>query len=56
MAESEIDTKGVVFSVFHYLWLNDPYTNVQPVINVPDTIFYRLGEPKYWYFTLKVIL
>lgn len=49
--ETSIEGNGVVFNLFHYLWLYDPLTDKSPAINLPDTIIYRLGEPKFWYFS-----
>lgn len=38
MNDSNISGSGVVFNIFHYLWLYDKLTKVQPNVRIPDTI------------------
>lgn len=41
---------GVTDDLFKLLWARDEL-NFSPMVNVPDTILYKYGQPVCWYFT-----
>ncbi|KAL4453639.1 hypothetical protein ABPG74_009535 [Tetrahymena malaccensis] len=54
--KQELEEKGFIFDLYHYLWQDeDPQQNkhIVPSVNIPDTIYYKYGEPRLWFFTDK---
>lgn len=47
---SSLTKDGVTEDLFKLLWAKDEL-NFSPMINVPDTIIYKYGQPVSWYFT-----
>ena len=47
---SSLMKDGVTEDLFKLLWAKDEL-NFSPMINVPDTIIYKYGQPVTWYFT-----
>ena len=43
---------GINEEFFELLWSKDEL-NFGPSINIPDTIFYKYGQPTVWYFTAQ---
>ena len=41
---------GINEEFFSLLWAKDEL-NFGPSINIPDTIFFKFGQPVAWYFT-----
>jgi hypothetical protein len=51
MNAEEIDGRGFIFHFYHYLWLKDPLYGTAPRVRIPDTIYFKWGKPKVWYFS-----
>jgi|TARA_B110000208_G_scaffold187606_1_gene245882 hypothetical protein len=41
---------GVITNLYEYLWSRDEL-DARPQVTIPDTVLYRNGKPKRWYFT-----
>ncbi|KRX01544.1 hypothetical protein PPERSA_01447 [Pseudocohnilembus persalinus] len=49
-----LEGEGFLFNIFNYLYLSDPLNQQQKIkVNIPDTILFKYGKPKLWYFTGK---
>lgn len=45
-----LNKDGISDELFKLLWSKDEM-NFSPLINIPDTIIYKYGQPTAWYFT-----
>lgn len=54
--KQEFEEKGFVFDLYHYLWVEEDEGQrklTPPSVNIPDTIYYKYGEPRLWFFSDK---
>ncbi|EGR34456.1 hypothetical protein IMG5_010830 [Ichthyophthirius multifiliis] len=52
--KTQLDERGIAFNLFNYLQNEETHTSSkikQPFVNIPDTIYYKFGQPVIWYFT-----
>ena len=47
----QIDGETLLFDLYHYLKCKNTTTNEYLNLRIPDTVYFRLGEPFEWYFT-----
>lgn len=45
-----LEGDGVSEHLYELIWCKDELS-FRPIINVPDTIVYKFGQPVSWYFT-----
>lgn len=47
---SPLEGDGVSENLYEFVWCKDELSS-RPIINVPDTVVYKFGQPVSWYFT-----
>jgi hypothetical protein len=50
MSNANLQEDGLSEEFFNLLWSRDEL-NFNPLINIPDTVFFKYGQPTQWYFT-----